>query len=74
VKAGKSYIDTGTPSGYRTALRQLARVGVQEDAPPDREGELTECPRVTRELDVTAGQDVPCLVVPYRHGRPFGKP
>ena len=58
----------------RRALRQLARVGVQEDARPEREGELTECPRVTRELDVTAGQDVPCLVVPHRHGRQSGEP
>ena len=58
----------------RRALLQLARVCVQEDPGPDRQGELTECPRVTRELDVTAGQDVPCLVVPHRHGRPFGEP
>src|ERR1700730_14163353 len=49
----------------RRALLQLARVCVQEDAGPDREGELTERPRVTRELDVTAGQDVPCLVGPH---------
>ena len=58
----------------RRAFLQLARVCVQEDAGPDREGELTECPRVTRELDVTAGQDVPCLVVPHRHGHPSGEP
>src|SRR4029079_4803693 len=58
----------------RRALLQLARVCVQEDPGPDRQGELTECPGVTRELDVTAGQDVPCLVVPYRHGPPFGQP
>ena len=58
----------------RRSLRQLARVRVQEDAGPDREGKLTECPRVTRELDVTAGHDVPCLVVPHRHGRPSGEP
>src|SRR4029077_6077006 len=40
----------------------------------DREGELTERPRITRELDVTAGENVPCLVVPHRHGCPFGEP
>jgi hypothetical protein len=43
----------------RRALFQLARVGVQEVAGEDRQRELTQCSRLTRELDATAGQDVP---------------